>query len=546
DTLESVSITNLLDATTSDIDPLEIWMDVDGDGVWQATDSLLAASVFSAGSWTAGVLGVEISEGNRPTIFAVGDVSATATPNAAFQAALPENGCLYASGNDGPIDAALEGTNTFTVSNSGLRVSFPPLNETYSVGQTIEVRFTATNVQTDTMTDVSGMIVAISNPSRVALVDSVVGPVSLSAGGSSEFSFQYTALQPGEVSWQLRAVAPTFPDSSALIQTNTVSIQSAPSNVTAQLVNSIPTAVTRGQVNVFPMTIKVTHPDTTLESASLRLNSLRIAVEDGNENPIPANTAFSRLVLASGYSNLSIKDSVTADSSLLLIFSEPVIVAPGEERSLTLLVDIDSSATASNFALAVEGASAIPIVDGNTLDPVTIDTGISWPLRTASCRLENPSDAGAVSYVPLLSPQVNYGQTDVPMLQLNLRHPGTLGSSQIQLTELSFMVVDDSGVAFAASDLFEDIRLLKQQAIIAMISGPQIETTALEMPLSSPLTLSAGQEDYVTIVASIKSTSAVTGFSLLVSDSTQLVIRDVSSGFRLDAQTDNWATSTSA
>ena len=546
DTLESVTIENLLDATDADIDTLEFWLDIDDDGVWQATDSLLATGAYSAGTWTVNGLEIELYEGNRPVIFALGDVSLTATPNAAFKAALAESGCLYTSGNDGPINTALEGTNTFTVSNSGLRVSSPPLEETYSVGQTIDLTFTATNVQTVAMSDVSGRIELISSPSRVTVVDSVVGPVSLPAGGSTEFSFQYTAAQPGEVFWQLRAVAPSFPDSSALIQTNTVSIQAAPLNVPAQLVNSIPTAVTRGQANVFPMTIKFSHPDTTQESASLRLDSLRITVEDGDDNALAASAAFSRLVLASGYSNLSIVDSVPDESSLLLAFGQPVVVAPGEERSFSLLVDIDSSATAANFSLAVESASALPIVDGNTLQPVTIDPSIVWPLRTASCRIENPSEAGAVSCVPLLTSKVNYGQVNVPMLQLNLRHPGASGSSQIQLTRITFGIVDDTGATFAASDIFDEIRLYKQQTIIASAAGSQLDAVSLDMPLNSPLTLGAGQVDSVTIVGYIKHMSPVTGFSLVVSDSTRLVIRDVSSGFRLEAQTDNLVTSTSA
>lgn len=546
DTLEAITLVNLLDATTDDIETLEFWRDLDGDGVWQATDSFLATGAYGDSGWTAGGLSLEITKAVRPVIFAVGDVSATATPNAAFKGALPENACTYASGNDGPINHAVAGGNTFTVSNSGLRVSSPPLEETYSVGQTIEVSFTATNVQTVAMSDVSGKTVNISSPSRVALVDSVSGPVSLPSGGSTDFSFQYTALQPGEVYWQVRAVAPSFPDSSALIQTNTVNIQASPSVVTARLVNSIPTAVTRGQTNVFPMTVNFAHPDTASSAASLRLDSLRLVVEDGNLNPLNASDAFNRLVLATGFSVLSIIDSVPDQSSVLFEFSEPIFVAPGEERSFSLLVDIDSSALAADFALSLQDPAGLPIVDKNTLQPVALNPTINWPLRTASCRIENPSEAGAVYSVSLLKPQVNYGQLNVPMLQMNLRHPGSSGSSQIQLTKLSLAFVDDTGAVFEPGQLFDEIRLMKQQSVIASAAGPGLQTAQLDLSLNSPVTLGAGQTDSVIIAGTVRLLSSVSGFRLVISDSTRLVIRDVSSGFRLEAETDNLATSTSA
>jgi len=538
DTLESVAIVNLKDATSSDISSLKLWLDADGDSIWQSTDSMLGSFTYSAGVWNIGGLAIEVVPGSLPTLFAIGDVALLATSGVAFQGAIPQNGCQFASANDGPHEAPLTTANTFTISSSGLRVSCSSLNKTYSVGQVIEIKLTATNVSAAPMDSVIGLIARVGDTTIVSLDSSASGSIDLSIGESTDFVFYYTANQPGGISWQVRAVAPTIPDSSATIQTDSVVIQYPPANVLVQLVNSIPTAVTKGQTNVFPLIIKIDHPDTLPTAASLCLDSLRLTVEDGYGAPLSASDAFNRMVLATGYTNLSILESVPSQSAVSLVFSEPVIVSPGQKRIFLLLVDIDTAASASTFALALDDASAVSLVDENTLQPVTIDSTVVFPLSTASCRIDDPSQEMAVSYASLLGEIVNYGQEDVPLLQLNLRHPGSTSSSQIQLTGLSFQFLDDSSRAITVSDLFSEIKLTRQQTVIGQLIGIETDTTLINIQLNSPLTLNPGGIDSIKIVASAKYESIITGFSLRISDSTCFVVRDLSSGSLLKAITD--------
>ncbi|MEW5995278.1 MAG: hypothetical protein AB1744_12925, partial [Candidatus Zixiibacteriota bacterium] len=477
-------------------------------------------------------------------LFVVGDVSTTAPPDATFRAQIPVNGCQYASANDGPHDAPLPGAATFTISNSGLRVSHSPLEETYSVGQTIAVRITVTNLLATAMDTVLGQIVNVDNPAIVTLDSSVSGPVPLDASASTDFVFYYTAGQPGDVSWQLRALAPTIPDSSAVVQTGSARVQASPSDVVVRLINTIPASVTRGQTNVFPLSIRFAHPDTLPTFASLRLDSLRLRVEDGAGADQAAGDVFSRMVLATNYANLAVLEVVPSQSSVLLQFSEPVVVTPGQEQRLTLAVDIDSLATASDFALATEEAGAIVFVDDNTLQPVSIDPAVTFPLKTASCRINDPAKQMAVSNISPSGGTVNFGQQNVELLQLGLRHPGTSGSSQIQLTGLSLVCVDDSGDTVNAADLLDEVRLLRQQNILGWVSGIELDTARLEIQLSSPLTLNYGQTDSLKVSVSVREQTTHSGFNLVVSDSTLLEVRDLSSGSLLDAATDTLALAT--
>ncbi|MBN1213647.1 MAG: right-handed parallel beta-helix repeat-containing protein, partial [candidate division Zixibacteria bacterium] len=324
DTLTRVTVANHDDADTSDIASLELWLDSNGDTVWQETDSLLGTFSYADSVWTVNGFEMEIS-GEPPTLFVLGDIAPDATPNVSFRGKIPVNGCLYESDNDGPLDGILLSNSIFPVSTSSLRITSAKLDETYSVGQDIEVRFTVTNILTAPIDNIVGRMVTVSNPAIVTLSDSLVGPVTLAGGESTDFYFIYTADQPGLVAWQVRALALDLPDSSVIIQTDTVRIQAAPENMKVQLINTIPASITKGQENVFPMNLRFIHPDTLGTAASVRIDSLAVTIEDGSGGMLNADEAFSRMVLSSGYSIITVLETIPHQSRLTLVFSEPVV-----------------------------------------------------------------------------------------------------------------------------------------------------------------------------------------------------------------------------
>jgi len=537
DMLESLTVQNQEDADTSDITSMELWMDLDGDNVWQSTDALIGAFDYIDDAWAIDNADIGIS-GDAPTLFVTGDILPVATPGSRFRAGVPVDGCRYSSDNDGPLDKPLIGSGVFKISNSGLRITANPLNATYSIGQTVDVGITVTNLLLTPMSDVIGKVVAISDSSKVIYVGEDAGPVALDPGASIEFIFSYTAADTGAVSWQLQALETMTGDSSAVIAGETIGIQTPPDSAVVQLINSVPTAVIRGQTNVFPLSIKCPHPDTSASAASLRLENLRLRVEDGGGTPIEANRVFSRMVLSSGYTNLTILENLPDSTDVDMIFDEPVVVTAGEEKLISLLVDIDTAASSNDFILSVGDASAIPLLDDNTSQPVDFDTSVVFPMKTVSCRIDDPSQQMVVSDSSLLRNAVNFGQDEVDIMMLRLRHPGEAGSSQIQLTALSVGFVDEFGGIIDASELFDNIRIVRDQTVIAELENAEIGTSPVEMILGSPLTLSPGDLDSLIIEAGIKDETALGGFALTIADSTLFVVRDLSSGLPLETGSD--------
>ncbi|MFH1314564.1 MAG: right-handed parallel beta-helix repeat-containing protein [Candidatus Eisenbacteria bacterium] len=541
DVLESMRMGNDADADTSDFTLLKLWRDSNGDETYQATDSLLGQATYVGGDWLFEGIGLEIA-GEPPVLFVTGDVTLRATPNSSLRPVLPLNGCGYASANDGPLDVPLGSGYAFVISTSGLKLTYESLSPRYSVGQPVDLNVHATNILPTTMYDVSCDITGIGEPGIVSLDSSSVARGVLSPGGTADFTASYTALEAGTVHWRIQAFSSNPADSSAPVQTEPVVIQTAPSGAVVEMISSIPTAVTRGQRQVFPLSIKYRHSDPSPLAASIRLDSLRVGIMDETGIPLSAGAIFSRMVLATGYTNLTILETLPDASTVLLGFSRPTVVSPGDEQVLSLQVDIDSLAGANSFALTIKSAAGIQFTDNNTGLPVALDPAVKFPLKTASCRVNNPSQRVAVSCVSGLNGYANYGQDNVDVLHLVFRHPGISEDSQVQLTGLSFAFVDEGRNTVIAADLFDRIRLLRRETVLGELSGSDAGDSLLTMWLTTPPVVSPGEVDTLRLEASIKPMSVHSAFELTISDSTLFTLRDLSSGGTVVAMSDTGST----
>ena len=537
DQLTDLTITNTLTADGADVTNVRLWLDTNADDVWQVTDSSIGVMTYSGGVWSITGIAVDVPSA-AAALFVTGDIALGATPNASFEATIPLNGCRFASGNDGPIDSVLNGDGSIIISSSGLRVTYTPLAQTFSVGQPIALRFSATNLLGSSISGVTGEVVSLSDSSAVVPDSAVAGPLSLAPGATGNFVFYYTAAQAGSLSWRIRAVSAAPLDTSATVKTASVTIQNIPSSVSAQLLNTAPTAVTRGQTNIFPMSLRLTHGDTVATTASVRIDSLRIGVEDGAGIPQSAADVFDRIVLATGYFNLTILETIPDQSSLWLIFDTPVILPAHQVQQFTLLVDISATAVANEFVLVIADGTAIEVVDRNSLQPVPVNPATTFPMKTASCRIDDPSQQIVVANISPTVSAINVGQQGVTLLTLGLRHPGNPGSSQVQMSSLSLNLTDINGDTLDPSILLDKISVINQLNQIGLVTGAQLGTGAIVIPLTTPVTLSAGETQAINVLVSPAVQTAFTTLSLVIPDSTRFVVRDLSSGSPLDVATD--------
>jgi hypothetical protein len=538
DTLDSLMVTNLGDAGPDDISSLRLCLDTNADGGWQPGDVVLGDAAYTAGGWQFANIALEIASVEK-ALLVVADISENAESNRTIQAAIPVGGCRYRSANDGPRDKPVVSGQPLAISRSVLKVTYDNLRSHYSIGQTIDLKVRVTNLLSVSVSGVTCDIGSVIGEDLVDPGDRFVGPADLAPNETVEFHSDYTASREGVAGWKIRAFASDPRESSGVIFTEEVVVQSVPAGVFVEMLSTIPAAVTRGQTRIFPLSIRSRHREASPLAASVRLDSLRISIEDEAGAPQPADMVFSRLVLATGYRTLAVVDAPPHAASVLLPFAEPAILEPGKEQVLSLRVDIDSSATAQSFALGLGGEADLRFLDCNTAAPVPIDAAVSFPFRTASCRISNPSRALAVSYLPCLGETVNHGQKGVDVIRLVLRHPGRANESQVQFTGLSLRFVDGLHQEIAASHVFESIRLVRGQTVVGELASAEMASGVLAVRLTAPPVVSPGETDTVKVQVSVRQDASEETFGMEIQDSTWFMLRDLSSGALVTAVSDD-------
>ena len=536
DTLNSQVLYNLGSAGSSDIVNMRLYRDANNNLQFDGPDQLAATFSFNGQAWVATGAAIEINR-TSSLLLVVADISPSAVVSKTFRAEIRIGGCFFASDNDGPIDRPLQSVNEFVISRADMSVALAPHADRYTVGQTIKHTITVTNIGPTPILDAFG-VATIGDSSLVSIDSSFAGPASIDVGSSVDFDFYYTGLATGELVWQFQAVAPSLGDSSALLTSDNIEIQQAPSNVAVDMINSIPTSVTKGQTNIFPMSIVIDHPDTLSSVASIRLDSLTLKIEDGTGKGRFADSTLSRIVLASGYTNLSIMETIPSDSVIVLRFTQPLVIPPSGTKSLSFLVDIDTGAVSGSFALALTGPSSLVMADYNSSNPVSLDPTLQFPMRTAVCRIDSPSNELLLSAESVLAPTVNYGQNDVDLINLIFSHPGQFGTSPVQVTGLTVEFVDSLLNPITVPLLINRVQIRRQQVIVAEVTGFSATPEPVEIELNSPLTLNPSERDSLVVRVSINNQSIYNAFGLLISDSSQFVVRDLSSGSLVDIKTD--------
>ncbi len=536
DVLTSLTIVNLSDADPGEIARLSLWQDADGDHKLASSDLYIDDLQFANGGWQASGLASTI--GPVPSaLFVVAEIDSNVTPNAGLRLAIPVGGCRVTSGNDGPLDNALQSGQTFTLSNAGLVVRVEDSPVSYTVGQSIVLNFRVNNRLPRTVADIRGMMIETSDSSLIRLDSSLSGPLPIGAGDSALFTYYFAALAPGNISWRFRAISPAG-DSSSLVTTSSFRIDSRPTGVAIALISSVPAAASRGQSNIFPLQLRCTHLDTDQSAALVRLDSLTLGVENLDGLPVTVNSVFNRLILSSGLDNRHFLDSVPSSATVTFGLPHAFVLQPGSQRSLVLQGDIDSTASAEGFRVVLQNAGDVGFVDDNSGQAVTVAPSQPFPIRTAMCRINDPSPYLFVSSNTLLRKSVNGGQQDVATLRVYLRHAGTAQSSSVQLTSVTVRVLDSLGQPLWPSDLFSGLKVIRSAFTLGEKPISTGDPLAVTIMLNSPLNLSAGQIDSVTISARIKSAPNSAGFRLAIADSTALQIRDLNTGNVLSALSD--------
>jgi hypothetical protein len=136
-------------------------------------------------------------------------------------------------------------------------------------------------------------------------------------------------------------------------------------------------------------------------------------MEDQAGNAQPAAAVLASYEVQSGTTIHGGSQSPPPVADVGIDLVPPILLQPGDERSVSLRVAIAATAAATSFRLRLVDASAIAAVDANSSLPIGVQGTFPWASQAAALRTAAAYVDGSIA--GLLPARANRGQSDVPV-----------------------------------------------------------------------------------------------------------------------------------
>ncbi len=539
DTLQRLSVVDLGTAAAGDLAAVRAWRD-GGDQIFQAgggDDVDLGPLTWNGATWQTCSLSTPIPLAGVRIWVAI-TVAAAPPDSVTIRLGVPIAGVRVASGNDGPLDQAVNGSATLLVSNAPLLGSLEATPQECVVGQVVSARLAVRNRSAEA---VNGITPSALTPAGAGGLTLVSGPTpatfALSPAASDTFHWTLSANSAGSVQLAGRAsgVGATSGSSAGSLQSasNTLAIDAPANALEVRASQSMPSAVARGQAGLAPLTVTFHHPGAAGDAPVL-VQRVIVRIEDGNGVGIVPNTLLARVALESGGVTQAARDTLeAAGATIALALPAPLRVDPGASVGLVLRVDVADSTTVPSFRIVLQDSAACAAAELSTgrAIPVRIqDT--TYPFRTALAHLVDAatrldlvaSGAGEV--------RAGRGQSDVPLMALTLTNPGITGlTSDVRLLSVPFRCADTNGVTLPRlADRLTSLRATSGGRLLGARTVYPTDDSTLVLVLSAPLNLPVNTPIDLAIHGDFSPDAPPTRFRAELPDSRSVDARDANSG----------------
>jgi hypothetical protein len=539
DVLDTLVMVNLGDAAESDLAELRLWRD-GGDGVFtpgSGDDRDLGLLTWQAGVWRSSLL-AETLDGPGARLFVGLRTAGSPRDSATVRLAIPVGGIIVRSGNDGPIDSAVENPHTITISNAPLLATVSIATPSSTVGQQIAVTMVVRNNSSESVVGILPSALVASGTGALKLTSGPSPPsFDLSPAAADTFHWVYTASATGDVMLSGSARGTGFPSGSTARSlegnSNLHQVYGFVSAIPFTAASSMPATVTRGQADVVPLSLSFSRVDGP-EAAPVRVVALRLRLEDGSGGGIVPSDLLTGITVSSGTTVYLRKTALeTTGAEIALPLTLPAIIPGGQSLGLTFRLDISSSATQPNFRAVIADSTWLTAEDANSGAPVTAHLqGSTYPIRSSLGRIVSEATSLQVAAQPLPPLRVGRGEPGDSLLTLRVENPGLDGiTSDIRISSFDITLTDTNGVTLArpsehlgrirvrtAFQVLTDRTILATDgAILTLVLSP-----ALSVPVNTPLDLF--------VLGDIATDATVGPFRMQLGDSATFDARDAGTG----------------
>ncbi|NNE44425.1 MAG: DUF11 domain-containing protein [Gemmatimonadetes bacterium] len=546
DRLQGLTVVNHGTAVAGDIDQMRLWRD-GGDGVFDAglgDDFDLGPMSPLGGEWTSPALGDSIPVGGRRCFVAITS-SPALNDGTTVQLAIPVDGITVESGNDGPIDQAVENDETIVLSTAALLATLDISPNSSTLAGTVTATMTVRNVSDSTVTNITPSALT---PDNAGVLGLLTGPspasFSLTTGQSNTFTWTFSADSAGTVRLTGNAAGTEqgsgLPRQSldATSDIHRVFLQAQELEVFP--VESMPFSISRGQTDVVPLSLTLTNNAGT-GGSDIEVLGLRIRLEDGNGNPVDSDSLFSRVVVNEGTNVYLDKTSFGTNDSLDLTLAVPVLIPASGQVTLSLSLDIADSTSVPEFRLSIpDGAQPWFVArDATSQAPASIllAPGVSYPITSGLARIVSEAtqlDVASTGSSPVTAGQ---GQDGVRLLDLEFLNPDPDSlAADIRVSSFEVVLTDSAGAAFPQPDLvLERIRVSAAFQTLVDRAVSSADDSTMTLLLSPLLSVPVNNPVPLTLEADLRPGAPLGDVRLRLADSTGVDARDANTGAPLPA-----------
>ncbi len=451
DTLQTLRLRNLGTALPADFAALDLYDDLNANGIFEpGTDPLLANLTGIGSDWVALDVALPIPAAGR-RLFAGLTVASAPVDSATVRLSIPLNGLDMASANDGPRDAAVASPTSLLMSTAPLLSNLTFITNASTTEMSVTVTMNVKNVGGEDVQNIMPHDLVITGDGGL---NQVSGPVptsiDLAQGAEGTFTWVFAGQSQGPVFAIARCEGTGAvggqPRGSLASGSPAHSVFDPAVDLDLYPVANMPFSLNRGQQGVVPMTLTLLNtggPD----RANLRLNQLVVTLDDGDGNAVIPADLLSRAAVNEG-ANVFADRSVleTSGQTMTLVLDPPVVITDSEPVTLGLRLDIRPDTAVDRFRISFAQAADLTVVDdlSGLARTVLLSAG-TFPVSSAAGSVVSQATGLVVSAPVQPDVTAGSGQTDVTLLQLDLLGSGDDGSSEVKVGGFAVALVDTLG-----------------------------------------------------------------------------------------------------
>jgi hypothetical protein len=541
DVLRGVRVENLGTAAAADIAQVQLWKD-GGDGAFSAglgDDVLLGAMSALAGGWQSPMLSLAV-DGAPARLFVSVTLASALAESLTVRLAVPVNGIQYESANDGPLDRALENTETILVSTSVLLATVQAPSAS-TIGQSVAVRMIVRNVGTETIRDVAPSALDLTGSGAVSFAGGPVPAMTdLAPAATDTFTWTGTSTAAGDVRFAGDAAGTGDPSGlprrAPRASSGEHRVFVGADRLDLEPVMTMPVNVSRGQAGVVPMSLTFTNPGGS-GASDVRVRRLKLRLEDESGTGIVPAQLLSRVVVNEGTNLYLVRTSLeTTGATIDLPLATPAVVTETQPATLNLRLDILPGTTIPLFRVAITDSTQVESEDATSGAPVASHLPVgSYPIQSDVAHVvAGAADLEVQGQAPD-TVHVAPGAAGVALLRARFESPGVTGiSSDVRVGVFAVEFVDSNGVVVATPAAYlRELSVKSGSQIFLTRTLTGVDPAALTLTLSLPLNLPASVPLDLVVEGSVQTTAAAGGFRLRLLDSTHVDARDANTRLRV-------------